>query len=168
YDSAPSTTWIFLKLYNSHNPAESLPMLISLQKPFKLDVMGNGIDSEGTIDLTAQGRRRSLLKDDNPTRMIGIEESPRALNLSTSGYVQCQGYAVFAHPLRTSQVVGFTIEGYIAICHPFRAPIICTKRNARLAVLFILCVNFALNFPKWFAFSYELKWDPCTASGVDP
>ena len=75
----------------------------------------------------------------------------------------------FAYPLAlTSQTcsiyttVGFTIERYIAVCHPLKAATWCTISRARKAILIILCVSILYNIPRMLEYRFMEYTDPLT------
>ncbi|KAH9499279.1 hypothetical protein Btru_003600 [Bulinus truncatus] len=49
--------------------------------------------------------------------------------------------------------VSFTVERYIAVCHPLRAASMCTIARARLVVMGILAVSVVYNMPRWFEYT---------------
>ncbi|KAK0054570.1 FMRFamide receptor [Biomphalaria pfeifferi] len=49
--------------------------------------------------------------------------------------------------------VSFTVERYIAVCHPLRAASMCTIPRARLVVVAILAISIVYNIPRWFEYT---------------
>ncbi|XP_059148700.1 FMRFamide receptor-like [Physella acuta] len=49
--------------------------------------------------------------------------------------------------------VSFTVERYIAVCHPLRAASMCTIPRARMVVLVISIVSILYNVPRWFEYT---------------
>ncbi|XP_046568348.1 FMRFamide receptor-like isoform X1 [Haliotis rubra] len=47
--------------------------------------------------------------------------------------------------------VSVSVERYIAICHPFRAARICTKKKALVVIIVIVIVSIGYNIPRMFA-----------------
>ena len=56
--------------------------------------------------------------------------------------------------------VGFTVERYIAVCHPLKAAKMCTISRARKAVLFILLASVIYNIPRMLEHRLVHEWDP--------
>lgn len=50
--------------------------------------------------------------------------------------------------------VSFTVERYIAVCHPLQAASMCTIPRARIVIIVISIVSVLYNIPRWF--EYEL------------
>ncbi|CAL1526988.1 unnamed protein product [Lymnaea stagnalis] len=49
--------------------------------------------------------------------------------------------------------VSFTVERYIAVCHPLRAASMCTIQRARMVVMVISAVSILYNVPRWFEYT---------------
>lgn len=67
---------------------------------------------------------------------------------------------VYIYPLGLSAqtatvwlTVSFTVERYIAVCHPLRAARMCTIPRARLVVFVISVVCVLYNVPRWFEYT---------------
>ncbi|XP_060062913.1 cysteinyl leukotriene receptor 2-like [Ylistrum balloti] len=55
-------------------------------------------------------------------------------------------------------VVGFTAERYIAICHPFRSPIVCSRFREKIYVIFLAVMGGVLyNYALWTTSVVELN-----------
>ncbi|XP_067651619.1 FMRFamide receptor-like isoform X2 [Haliotis asinina] len=54
--------------------------------------------------------------------------------------------------------VAFTIERYIAVCHPLHAANTCTKSRAKKAMLLIFLWSILYNIPRYFHYRVETKW----------
>ncbi|XP_061174225.1 FMRFamide receptor-like [Saccostrea echinata] len=55
--------------------------------------------------------------------------------------------------------VSFTVERYIAVCHPLRAARMCTVARARVVIVIVSVVSVLFNMSRWF--EYRLKFhDP--------
>ncbi|XP_062616345.1 FMRFamide receptor-like [Saccostrea cucullata] len=55
--------------------------------------------------------------------------------------------------------VSFTVERYIAVCHPLRAARMCTVARARVVIVIVSAVSVLFNTSRWF--EYRLKFhDP--------
>ena len=49
-------------------------------------------------------------------------------------------------------LLAITVERYIAICWPFHAAVMCSRRRAIKALFFILALAVAVNIPRFFEF----------------
>ncbi|CAH1796122.1 unnamed protein product [Owenia fusiformis] len=60
--------------------------------------------------------------------------------------------------------VAFTVERYIAVCHPLKAARMCTIKRARLVISGVSIASILYNIPRWFEFTpfEELKPDNTT------
>lgn len=56
--------------------------------------------------------------------------------------------------------VSFTVERYIAVCHPLKAASMCSIPRARLVVLCISVVAVLYNVPRWLEYSIVRYTDP--------
>ncbi|XP_046328194.1 FMRFamide receptor-like [Haliotis rufescens] len=54
--------------------------------------------------------------------------------------------------------VAFTIERYIAVCHPLHAANTCTKSRAKKAMLLIFLWSILYNIPRYFHYRVDTKW----------
>ncbi|XP_067665783.1 FMRFamide receptor-like [Haliotis asinina] len=62
--------------------------------------------------------------------------------------------------------VSFTVERYIAVCHPLKAAGMCTINRARMVIIGVCFVSFLYNIPRWFeykvlAFTHPPTNDSC-------
>ncbi|XP_041369740.1 FMRFamide receptor-like isoform X1 [Gigantopelta aegis] len=48
--------------------------------------------------------------------------------------------------------VSFTVERYIAVCHPLKAAVMCTIPRARIVIVSVTVVSFIYNIPRWFEY----------------
>lgn len=48
--------------------------------------------------------------------------------------------------------VSFTVERYIAVCHPLQAACMCTIPRARIVIVSISVVSVIYNMPRWFEY----------------
>ena len=48
--------------------------------------------------------------------------------------------------------VSFTVERYIAVCHPLQAASMCTIPRARIVIVVIALVSVLYNMPRWFEY----------------
>ena len=68
--------------------------------------------------------------------------------------------------------VSFTVERYIAVCHPLKAASMCSIPRARLVVLTISVVALLYNVPRWLEYSIITYTDPfnqtCITFGGTP
>ncbi|KAL1434250.1 hypothetical protein MTO96_011888 [Rhipicephalus appendiculatus] len=56
----------------------------------------------------------------------------------------------------------FTVERYIAVCHPIRSKVLCTESRARKAVMGVVLFCFALALPTPFEYAVVEEHDPVT------
>lgn len=56
----------------------------------------------------------------------------------------------------------FTMERYIAVCHPIRGKVLCTESRARKAILAVFIFCFSFTLPTTFEYSVTEKYDPVT------
>ena len=94
-----------------------------------------------------------------------LQELRYAWNITTyDGYVSCQIFNMFfliPQYLAPLLVLSFTVERYIAICHPFAKERYCTVRRAVLVVscLLVLCV--LLSCPQAYFWTYDENYQVC-------
>ena len=58
--------------------------------------------------------------------------------------------------------VGFTVERYIAVCHPLKATKMCTMSRARKSLLLIFACSLTYNIPRMLEYQTVHKTDPLT------
>ncbi|XP_074650134.1 FMRFamide receptor-like [Tubulanus polymorphus] len=56
--------------------------------------------------------------------------------------------------------VSFTVERFIAVCHPLRAASMCTIRRARIVIFGVSLSSVLYNLPRWFEYKLTPKWQP--------
>nr|KAG5695269.1 hypothetical protein BaRGS_028204 [Batillaria attramentaria] len=49
--------------------------------------------------------------------------------------------------------VSFTVERYIAVCHPLKAASMCTIQRARIVIVIISVISVLYNMPRWFEYT---------------
>lgn len=74
-------------------------------------------------------------------------------------YVVVIGYplALTAQMSTLWLTVSFTVERYIAVCHPLQAVRMCTVARARVVIVAVSVVSILFNASRWF--EYRLKFD---------
>ncbi|XP_021346943.1 cysteinyl leukotriene receptor 2-like [Mizuhopecten yessoensis] len=79
--------------------------------------------------------------------------------IKTEGVCQLLVYVTYVTSfLSIWYVVGFTAERYIAICHPFRAPIVCSRFREKIYVIILAVVAGVLyNYALWTTSVVELN-----------
>ncbi|XP_037503911.2 FMRFamide receptor-like [Rhipicephalus sanguineus] len=60
----------------------------------------------------------------------------------------------------------FTVERYIAVCHPIRSKVLCTESRARKAVVGVVIFCFALALPTPFEYALFTEHDPVTNTTI--
>ncbi|KAK7481328.1 hypothetical protein BaRGS_00027408, partial [Batillaria attramentaria] len=66
--------------------------------------------------------------------------------------------------------VSFTVERYIAVCHPLKAASMCTIQRARIVIVIISVISVLYNMPRWFEYTLMHLQNPIsnvTCLGVD-
>ncbi|XP_064642436.1 FMRFamide receptor-like [Lineus longissimus] len=61
-------------------------------------------------------------------------------------------------------IVAMAIERYIAVCKPLHAKLLCTTRNAKIAIIVLAIFSFANNLRLIWHFDLTYVEDPCTGS----
>ncbi|XP_048753020.1 FMRFamide receptor-like [Ostrea edulis] len=56
--------------------------------------------------------------------------------------------------------VGFTIERYIAVCHPLKAANTCTRSRTKRIIILIFVCSVIYNVPRFFEYTVVEKWSP--------
>ncbi|XP_070205845.1 probable G-protein coupled receptor 139 [Littorina saxatilis] len=80
------------------------------------------------------------------------------------GHVTCEVYyTIYILPqyLAPLLVLGFTVERYIAVCHPFVKERYCTVRRAVVVVLALLGFCFLLSCPQAYLWTYDENYMMC-------
>lgn len=80
------------------------------------------------------------------------------------GYVSCEVFfTLYYCPqyLAPLLVLGFTVERYIAICHPFVKERYCTVRRAVMVVLILLFASLALSSMQAYLWTYDPEISGC-------
>ncbi|CAG5116432.1 unnamed protein product [Candidula unifasciata] len=86
--------------------------------------------------------------------LISLIELFRPFREKVFPYVVVYAYPV-ALAAQTATVwltVSFTVERYIAVCHPLRSASMCTTPRARIVVLVISAISILYNVPRWFEY----------------
>ncbi|GFO34129.1 orphan G-protein coupled receptor 50 [Plakobranchus ocellatus] len=94
-----------------------------------------------------------------------LQELRYAWNITTyDGYISCQIFNMgFLIPqyLAPLLVLGFTVERYIAICHPFAKERFCTVRRAVLVVSCLLLLCVLISCPQAYFWTYDESYQMC-------
>ncbi|XP_012941230.1 ovarian cancer G-protein coupled receptor 1 [Aplysia californica] len=94
-----------------------------------------------------------------------LQELRYAWNISTyEGYVSCEIFnMVFCIPqyLAPLLVLGFTVERYIAICHPFAKERYCTVRRAVVVVISLLVFCIIISTFQAYFWTYDAQVQLC-------
>lgn len=59
-------------------------------------------------------------------------------------------FALIAQTATLWLTVSFTVERYIAVCHPLKAARMCTIARARMVIAFVSLTSFLFNLNRWF------------------
>ena len=62
-------------------------------------------------------------------------------------------FALTAHMATIWLTVSFTVERYIAVCHPLKAARMCTIARARIVIIVVSVVAFLYNLTRWFEYT---------------
>ncbi|GAB1605063.1 probable G-protein coupled receptor 139 isoform X1, partial [Argonauta hians] len=95
-----------------------------------------------------------------------VHEAQSAWFLPVIDYpVICEAYPVL---FMTSQylpplfVLGFTVERYISVCHPFKRERYCTTRRAKIVILALIIISFSLSSMQGYFYHYESACKSCS------
>ena len=94
-----------------------------------------------------------------------MQELKYAWGLKTLSYpVVCEMYFVFnlsAQYLSPLLVLGFTVERYIAVCHPFKKEKFCTTSRAIRVVVLLIFISLSLCSMQAYLWTYDSKSKSC-------
>ena len=62
--------------------------------------------------------------------------------------------------------VSFTVERYIAVCHPLKAASMCTISRAKIVIIGVSLGSSLYNIPRWFDYQPVSNWNPSTNETV--
>jgi hypothetical protein len=63
--------------------------------------------------------------------------------------------ALVAQTITVWLTVSFTVERYIAVCHPLQAASMCTIQRAHIVIVVIAIVSVLYNTPRWFEYKLD-------------
>ena len=94
-----------------------------------------------------------------------LQELRYAWNITTyDGYISCQIFNMFfliPQYLAPLLVLSFTVERYIAICHPFAKERYCTVRRAVVVVTCLLLLCTIISCPQAYFWTYDENFQAC-------
>ncbi|XP_060070679.1 FMRFamide receptor-like [Ylistrum balloti] len=73
-------------------------------------------------------------------------------------------FALVAQTATLWLTVSFTVERYIAVCHPLKAAQMCTIARARMVIIFVSITSFLFNLSRWF--DYRIDYDKDNATNA--
>lgn len=79
--------------------------------------------------------------------------------------VLCEGYPVLfltCQYLPPLLVLGFTVERYISVCHPFHRERYCTTRRAKIVITSLVVLSFSLSAIQAYFWTYDTKCKTCS------
>ncbi len=96
--------------------------------------------------------------------LIGIEAIPEAVSYRNYVYAYVVAWiyplALVAQTATIWLTVSFTVERYIAVCHPLKAARMCTIRRAKIVILGMSLGSGLYNVPRWFEYRPVEFLDP--------
>lgn len=78
--------------------------------------------------------------------------------------VLCEGYPVLfltCQYLPPLLVLGFTVERYISVCHPFHRERYCTTKRAKIVIISLVVFSFSLSAIQAYFWTYDTKCKNC-------
>ncbi|KAK3098860.1 hypothetical protein FSP39_023800 [Pinctada imbricata] len=75
-------------------------------------------------------------------------------------------FALTAHMATLWLTVSFTVERYIAVCHPLKAARMCTIARARIVIICVSVVSFMYNLTRWFEYEIHQTYSNITNSTI--
>ena len=75
-------------------------------------------------------------------------------------------FALIAQTATLWLTVSFTVERYIAVCHPLKAARMCTIARARLVIAFVSLTSFVFNLNRWFDYQIVKQYNNTTNTTV--
>lgn len=139
-----------------------------------IGVIGN------TVTIVIMTRRRMRSSTNNYLAALAIVDilyllGGFALSLKHYEFIQVKGLFIYFHCFpflilltdtcsNTSVwlTATFTVERYIAVCHPIKGKVLCTESRARKAVIGVVVFCFALTLPTPFEYAVVEENDPAT------
>src|SRR6218665_388643 len=104
------------------------------------------------------------------TFILSLKHYPNARHTDYYFYWHCFPFLLMITDAASNSsawlTVTFTIERYIAVCHPIRGKVICTESRAKKVIfcVFLICVSVTLPTP--FEWVVIMKQDPITNATV--